>query len=148
MEDNIAAGGAIRHLRFCKTYEEVPDKYIRYADDVVQDSIMAGGDVGPAYSFGQGGSYLLAVNEARAAAGVAPLTWDIDLARAALRIAMGEDSDAVLDELESRTGKSCALYSSYGFYPAPGWGPSLESSRKSAGISIYGASMCMLYSRT
>ena len=31
MEDNIAAGGAIRHLRFCKTYEEVPDKYIRYA---------------------------------------------------------------------------------------------------------------------
>ena len=31
VEDNIAAGGAIRHLRFCKTYEEVPDKYIRYA---------------------------------------------------------------------------------------------------------------------
>ena len=26
VEDNIAAGGAIRHLRFCKTYEEVPDK--------------------------------------------------------------------------------------------------------------------------
>ena len=87
------------------------------------------------------------MNQARAEAGVAPLTWDADLARAALRIAMGEDSDAVLDELESRTGKSCALYSSYGFYPAPGWGPSLESSRKSAGISLYGASMCMLYSR-
>ena len=148
VEDNIAAGGAIRHLRFCKTYEEVPDKYIRYADDVVQDSIMAGGDAGPTYSFGQGGSYFAAVNEARAAAGVAPLTWDTDLARAALRIAMGEDSDTVLDELERQTGKSCALYSSYGFYPAPGWGPSLESSRKSAGISIYGASMCMLYSRT
>ena len=148
MEDNIAAGGAIRHLRFCKTYEEVPDKYIRYADDVVQDSIMAGGDVGPAYSFGQGGSYFAAVNEARTAEGVAPLTWDTDLARAALRIAMGEDSDTVLDELERQTGKSCALYSSYGMYPLPSWGPNLESSRKSAGISIYGASMCMLYSRT
>lgn len=97
---------------------------------------------------GQGGSYFAAVNEARAAAGVAPLIWDTDLARAALRIAMGEDSDTVLDELERQTGKSCALYSGYGFYPAPGWGPSLESSRKSAGISIYGASMCMLYSRT
>ena len=109
---------------------------------------MAGGDVGPTYFFGQGGSYLLEVNEARAAAGVAPLAWDVDLARAALRIAQGEDSDTVLDELESQTGKSCVYYSSYGFYPAPGWGPSLESSRKSAGISIYGASMCMLYSRT
>ena len=146
VEDNIAAGGAIRYLRFCKTYEEVPDKYIRYADDVVQDSIMAGGDAGPAYAFGQGGSYFAAVNQARAEAGVAPLTWDADLARAALRIAMGEDSDAVLDELESRTGKSCALYSSYGMYPLPSWGPNLESFRRSAGISLYGASMCMLYS--
>ena len=146
VEDNIAAGGAIRYLRFCKTYEEVPDKYIRYADDVVQDSIMAGGDAGPAYAFGQGGSYFAAVNQARAEAGVAPLTWDADLARAALRIAMGEDSDAVLDELESRTGKSCALYSSYGMYPLPSWAPNLESFRRSAGISLYGASMCMLYS--
>ena len=148
VEDNIAAGGAIRHLRFCKTYEEVPDKYVRYADDVVQDGIMAGGDVGPAYSFGQGGSYLLAVNEARAATGVAPLVWDVDLARAALRIARGEDRDAVLEELESRTGKRCACYSSYGLYPMPDWGPNLESFRKSAGISIYGSSMCMLYSMT
>ena len=146
VEDNIAAGGAIRYLRFCKTYEEVPDKYIRYADDVVQDSIMAGGDAGPAYAFGQGGSYFAAVNQARAEAGVAPLTWDADLARAALRIAMGEDSDAVLDELESRTGKSCALYSSYGMYPLPSWAPNLESFRRSAGISLYGASICMLYS--
>ena len=38
---------------------------------------------------------------------------------------MGEDSDTVLDELERQTGKSCALYSSYGFIlrwlgPQPG----------------------------
>ena len=47
VEDNIAAGGPIRYLRFCKTYEEVPDKYSRFYDDVVQDSVMAGGDAGP-----------------------------------------------------------------------------------------------------
>ena len=141
VEDNIAAGGTIRYLRFCKTYEEVPDKYIRYADEVVQDNIMAGGDTGPAYSFGRGGSYFANVNKARAAAGVAPLVWDVDLARAALRIARGEDSDTVLEELESRTGNS-----SYGFFPSYDWPPSLESFRKGAGIGICGNSMCMIYS--
>ena len=129
VEDNIAAGGAIRYLRFCKTYEEVPDKYILYADDVVQDSIMAGGDAGPAYSFGQGGSYLASVNQVRAAAGVSPLAWDVDLARAALRIAQGEDSDAVLEELERQTGKSYALSSSYGFFPSPSSYTNLKGKR-------------------
>lgn len=28
VDDNIAGGGAIRYLRFCKRYDEVPDKYI------------------------------------------------------------------------------------------------------------------------
>ncbi len=28
VEDNIANGGKIRYLRFCKTYDEVADKYI------------------------------------------------------------------------------------------------------------------------
>ena len=148
VEDNIAAGGAIRYLRFCKTYEEVPDKYILYADDVVQDSIMAGGDAGPAYSFGQGGSYLASVNQARAAAGVSPLAGDVDLARAALRIAQGEDSDAVLEELERQTGKSCALSSSYGFFPSPSSYTNLKADYKSIGVSFSGPSMCALYSRT
>ena len=148
VEDNIAAGGSIRYLRFCKTYEEVPGKYILYADDVVQDSIMAGGDAGPAYSFGQGGIYLASVNQARAAAGVSPLAWDVDLARAALRIAQGEDSDIVLEELERRTGKSCALSSSYGFFPSPSSYTNLKADYKSIGVIFSGPSMCILYSRT
>lgn len=36
VEDNIAAGGAIRYLRFCKTYEEVPEKYVLSPDGYVQ----------------------------------------------------------------------------------------------------------------
>ena len=30
IEDNIAKGGAIAYYRFCKTYAQVPDKYIPY----------------------------------------------------------------------------------------------------------------------
>ena len=29
VEDNIAGGGAIQYLRFCKTYAQVPGKYIK-----------------------------------------------------------------------------------------------------------------------
>ena len=110
MEDNIAAGGTIRYLRFCKTYEEVADKYIRYWDDVVQDNIMAGEDAGPTYAFGHGGSYVSAINETRTGEGLAPLTWDPVLARAALRVALGENSEVVGAELERQTGRRCIFY--------------------------------------
>ena len=110
VEDNIAAGGTIRYLRFCKTYEEVADKYIRYWDDVVQDNIMAGEDAGPTYAFGHGGSYVSAINETRTGEGLAPLTWDPVLARAALRVALGENSEVVGAELERQTGRRCIFY--------------------------------------
>lgn len=148
VEDNIAAGGAIRYLRFCKTYDEVPDKYLRFADDVVQDSIMAGGDAGPAYAFGRGGRYVTNINQARAEAGIPQIAWDVNLARASLRIAQGEDTDAVLEELERQTGKRCAIFSSYGFFPSPSSSTNLDTDYKRIGVSIYGISMCALYSRT
>lgn len=146
VEDNIAAGGAIRYLRFCKTYGEVSDKYIPYADDVVQDAIMAGGTLPAAYGFGQGFDYFTHINEARSAAGVAPMSWDTEMARAALRIARGEDQEIVLDELEAKTGKRCSYYSCYAFYPSYNWQPNLERFLKSAGIGFYGLHVCMLYS--
>ena len=149
VEDNIAAGGPIRYLRFCKTYEEVPDKYSRFYDDVVQDSVMAGGDAGPTYAFGKGGDYFAQVNQARAEQGLAPLVWDVDLARAALRIARGEDSDLVESELESQTGKSwSSCFTSYGFFPSPSSWKNVSDSYKSIGVCIYGVSMCAIYSKT
>ena len=149
VEDNIAAGGPIRYLRFCKTYEEVPDKYSRFYDDVVQDSVMAGGDAGPTYAFGKGGDYFARVNQARAEQGLAPLVWDVDLARAALRIARGEDSDLVESELESQTGKSwSSCFTSYGFFPSPSSWKNVSDSYKSIGVCIYGVSMCAIYSKT
>ena len=146
VEDNIAAGGPIQYLRFCKTYEEVPDKYILYADDVVQSSIMAGGSLQATYGFGQGFAYFTHVNQARTAAGVSPLAWSTDIARAALRIARGENKDTVLDDLERQTGKRCICYSNYVFYPSYDWQPNMETFLESAGIGFYGMHMCMLYS--
>lgn len=146
VEDNIAAGGAIRYLRFCKTYEEVPDKYILYAADVVQSSIMASGTVPAAYGFGQGYNYFTHINEARSAAGVSPMSWDVDTARAALRIARGENKDTVLSELKSKTGKGYISYSSYVFYPSYNWQPNMDRFLESAGIGFYGLHICMLYS--
>ena len=45
VEDNIAKGGTIQYLRFCKTYEEVPDKYIVPADFTVPDMLMDNTDL-------------------------------------------------------------------------------------------------------
>lgn len=146
VEDNIAAGGAIRYLRFCKTYEEVPDKYILYAADVVQSNIMASGTVPAAYGFGQGYNYFTHINEARSAAGVSPMSWDAEMSRAALRIARGENKDAVLSELKSKTGKGYISYSSYVFYPSYNWQPNMDRFLESAGIGFYGLHICMLYS--
>lgn len=146
VEDNIAAGGAIRYLRFCKTYEEVPDKYILYAADVVQSNIMASGTVPAAYGFGQGYNYFTHINEARSAAGVSPMSWDAEMSRAALRIARGENKDTVLSELKSKTGKGYISYSSYVFYPSYNWQPNMDRFLESAGIGFYGLHICMLYS--
>lgn len=146
VEDNIAAGGAIRYLRFCKTYEEVPDKYILYAADVVQSNIMASGTVPAAYGFGQGYNYFTHINEARSAAGVSPMSWDAEISRAALRIARGENKDTVLSELKSKTGKGYISYSSYVFYPSYNWQPNMDRFLESAGIGFYGLHICMLYS--
>ena len=146
VEDNIADGGAVRYLRFCKTYEEVPDKYRLYADDVVRNSVMAGGALEAPYAFGQGIAYLTEINEARTAAGLSPMPWDSEITRAALRIARGEDKDTVLDELESRTGKRCICYLNYTFYPSPNWQPNLQTFLGSAGIGFYNSHVCMLYS--
>ena len=146
VEDNIAAGGAIRYLRFCKTYEEVPDKYILYAADVVQSNIMASGTVPVAYGFGQGYNYFTHINEARSAAGVSPMSWDAEMSRAALRIACGENKDTVLSELKSKTGKGYISYSSYVFYPSYNWQPNMDRFLESAGIGFYGLHICMLYS--
>ena len=146
VEDNIAAGGAIRYLRFCKTYEEVPDKYILYAADVVQSNIMASGTVPAAYGFGQGYNYFTHINEARSAAGVSPMSWDAEMSRAALRIARGENKDTVLSELKSKTGKDYISYSSYVFYPSYNWQPNMDRFLESAGIGFYGLHICMLYS--
>ena len=146
VEDNIAAGGAIRYLRFCKTYEEVPDKYILYAADVVQSNIMASGTVPVAYGFGQGYNYFTHINEARSAAGVSPMSWDAEMSRAALRIARGENKDTVLSELKSKTGKGYISYSSYVFYPSYNWQPNMDRFLESAGIGFYGLHICMLYS--
>lgn len=146
VEDNIADGGAVRYLRFCKTYEEVPDKYRLYADDVVRNSVMAGGALEAPYAFGQGIAYLTEINEARTAAGLSPMPWDAEITRAALRIARGEDKDTVLDELESRTGKRCICYLNYTFYPSPNWQPNLQTFLGSAGIGFYNSHVCMLYS--
>ena len=144
VEDNIAAGGAIRYLRFCKTYEEVPDKYLPFWEDVVQDSVMAGSDA-PTYAFGHSGSYFTAANQARAEAGLAPLAWDSVLARAALRIALGEDGNTVLAELERQTGRRCFFRNMYGTSYSLG-GPNLESRFKSVGIGFCGLGACMVYS--
>lgn len=146
VEDNIAAGGAIRYLRFCKTYEEVPDKYILYAADVVQSNIMASGTVPAAYGFGQGYNYFTHINEARSVAGVSPMSWDAEMSRAALRIARGENKDTVLSELKSKTGKGYISYSSYVFYPSYNWQPNMDRFLESAGIGFYGLHICMLYS--
>ena len=146
VEDNIAAGGAIRYLRFCKTYEEVPDKYILYAADVVQSNIMASGTVPAAYGFGQGYNYFTHINEARSAAGVSPMSWDAEMSRAALRIARGENKDTVLSELKSKTGKGYISYSSYVFSPSYNWQPNMDRFLESAGIGFYGLHICMLYS--
>lgn len=146
VEDNIATGGAIRYLRFCKTYEEVPDKYILYAADVVQSNIMASGTVPAAYGFGQGYNYFTHINEARSAAGVSPMSWDAEMSRAALRIARGENKDTVLSELKSKTGKGYISYSSYVFYPSYNWQPNMDRFLESAGIGFYGLHICMLYS--
>lgn len=146
VEDNIAAGGAIRYLRFCKTYEEVPDKYILYAADVVQSNIMASGTVPAVYGFGQGYNYFTHINEARSAAGVSPMSWDAEMSRAALRIARGENKDTVLSELKSKTGKGYISYSSYVFYPSYNWQPNMDRFLESAGIGFYGLHICMLYS--
>lgn len=146
VEDNIAAGGAIRYLRFCKTYKEVPDKYILYAADVVQSNIMASGTVPAAYGFGQGYNYFTHINEARSAAGVSPMSWDAEMSRAALRIARGENKDTVLSELKSKTGKGYISYSSYVFYPSYNWQPNMDRFLESAGIGFYGLHICMLYS--
>ena len=146
VEDNIAAGGAIRYLRFCKTYEEVSDKYILYAADVVQSNIMASGTVPAAYGFGQGYNYFTHINEARSAAGVSPISWDAEMSRAALRIARGENKDTVLSELKSKTGKGYISYSSYVFYPSYNWQPNMDRFLESAGIGFYGLHICMLYS--
>ena len=146
VEDNIAAGGAIRYLRFCKTYEEVPDKYILYAADVVQSNIMASGTVPAAYGFGQGYNYFTHINEARSASGVSPMSWDAEMSRAALRIARGENKDTVLSELKSKTGKGYISYSSYVFYPSYNWQPNMDRFLESAGIGFYGLHICMLYS--
>lgn len=147
VEDNIAAGGTIRYLRFCKTYEEVPDKYVRYWDDVVQDPIMAGGDVGPTYAFGHGGSYFSAINETRIEEGLAPLTWDPVLARAALRVALGESSEVVGEELERQTGRRCIFYQAFGTSYTLG-GPNMDSDYKSIGIGFCGMNACAVYSVT
>lgn len=40
VEDNMSAGGKINYLRFCKTYDEVPDKYILVGDDPEWDRMM------------------------------------------------------------------------------------------------------------
>lgn len=146
VEDNIAAGGAIRYLRFCKIYEEVPDKYILYAADVVQSNIMASGTVPAAYGFGQGYNYFTHINEARSAAGVSPMSWDAEMSRTALRIARGENKDTVLSELKSKTGKGYISYSSYVFYPSYNWQPNMDRFLESAGIGFYGLHICMLYS--
>lgn len=146
VEDNIAAGGAIRYLRFCKTYEEVPDKYILYAADVVQSNIMTSGTVPAAYGFGQGYNYFTHINEARSASGVSPMSWDAEMSRAALRIARGENKDTVLSELKSKTGKGYISYSSYVFYPSYNWQPNMDRFLESAGIGFYGLHICMLYS--
>ena len=146
VEDNIAAGGAIRYLRFCKIYEEVPDKYILYAADVVQSNIMTSGTVPAAYGFGQGYNYFTHINEARSAAGVSPMSWDAEMSRAALRIARGENKDTVLSELKSKTGKGYISYSSYVFYPSYNWQPNMDRFLESAGIGFYGLHICMLYS--
>ncbi|OUQ38451.1 transglutaminase domain-containing protein [Faecalibacterium sp. An122] len=146
VEDNIAADGAIRYLRFCKTYEEVPDKYILYAADVVQSNIIASGTVPAAYGFGQGYNYFTHINEARSAAGVSPMSWDAEMSRAALRIARGENKDTVLSELKSKTGKGYISYSSYVFYPSYNWQPNMDRFLESAGIGFYGLHICMLYS--
>ena len=147
VEDNIAAGGTIRYLRLSKTYEEVADKYIRYWDDVVQDNIMAGEDAGPTYAFGHGGSYVSAINETRTGEGLAPLTWDPVLARAALRVALGENSEVVGAELERQTGRRCIFYKTYGTAYTLG-GPNLDSSYKSIGIGFCGVDACVVYSVT
>ena len=91
VEDNIAKGGAVRYLRYCKSYNEVSNKYLLYCDDYISDSVMASTstDPLPAYTFGQAGSLLESVNASRASAGLAPLTWDTELARAAYRVCNG-----------------------------------------------------------
>ena len=147
VEDNIANDGAIRYLRYGKTYEELPGKYYLYADDYVQDSIMAGtsNDPLPAYSFGEGGSYLAQLNAARAAAGLAPLAWDTAMARAAFRVAMGEDDRTVLKELEAQIGGRFSFSATYGFVPGPASQVELTSRYTRAGICFFGPGFCSLY---
>ena len=45
------------------------------------------------------------------------MTWDVEMPRAALRIARGENKDAVLSELKRKTGKGYICYYDDVFYP-------------------------------
>lgn len=149
VEDNIAKGGAIRYLRFCKTYDEVAGKYNLYADDEVSNTVMnsTSNDPLPAYSFGLSGEYFEQVNEARAAAGQAPLVWDETLARIAYRVVNGEDQFQV-EASERARGNSIGLTSStymYGMYP--GLSDAMGSEYTRIGVYLGQASASLILGR-
>lgn len=143
VEDNISKGGAINHLRFCKTYQELPGKYIRYADDVVCDEVMnsASNEPLPLYFFGEAREYFNAVNAARAEAGVAPLEWDEQLATAAYRQANGisySKAFAGLGNVEWAT-----MSYSQGSITSPSAKMNLDSSLTHIGAYLLGADFAL-----
>lgn len=135
VEDNIAKGGKISYLRYCKTYDEVAGKYILYSDDTVRDDIMSSASNAalPRYSFGLGGQYWLAVNEARAQAGLAALQWDEELAGQAFRVANGGDFSA---EVKGRGSYS------YGWYPSTS--DAMGTSYQYIGAYMLGPAACVV----
>lgn len=75
----------------------------------------------------------------------AALSWDTDLARAALRIARGESMSKVQAEYKQQTGKTFSRYISYGFFPSENYVTYLSSKDKIAAVAIVDPSFCVLH---